>query len=194
MISVLLTADQIRSAPPQIRNWFRELLEHELTVGRVSAVPPSRALAKCSVDEAALILEHIQSDYLACQVFFELGREEPVERTHFPDLHRISVQEIMHHVRLGDVHQLAACLEQIGEAFRVIRSDPEATLFAFDDMGGCYIDQTTRQSIRSVWETLVTERLRNVSENERLATPIIKMPLTGGGQARSDNASPSDSL
>jgi len=162
MVNLVLTNDQIRSAPLPVREWVRNLLAAELDLP-VRAMEPreetARTLAECTVDEAALILEGIQNDYLACQVFFELGREAVPGRAPPASIRRTSLEEIMHHVRLTDVQHLAACLDEIGQAFRRVRNDEAVLLFAFDQQGGCYVHETTRRSIRALWQALVTSRL-----------------------------------
>jgi hypothetical protein len=162
MVDLVLTADQIRSAPVPVREWVRNLLAAELDLP-VRPIEPredtARTLAECTVDEAARILEHIQSDYLACQVFFELGRDVGPGRAPSASVHRTSLEEIMHHVRLTDVQHLATCLDEISQAFRRVRNDDAVILFAFDQQGGCYVHEMTRRSIRALWQVLVTSRL-----------------------------------
>src|SRR4051812_47382568 len=107
MVNLVLTADQIRSAPPEVRQWLRNLLaaELDLPVDAVEhrAETAARTLADCTFDEAALILQQIQSDYLACQVFFELGREDAAGKMRSGPVRRTSLEEIMHHTKLTDV-------------------------------------------------------------------------------------------
>jgi hypothetical protein len=163
MVDLVLNADQIRSAPREVREWLKSVVEQELARGDTyeeqPRQAPSLALAECSPQEAALILEQIQNDYLASQVFFELGREDPLDRDRSSLLRRTSLEQIMHHVKFTDIEHLAVCLDEISDAFRTVRSDPNAALFAFDGEGGCYVHQTTRRSIRALWQTLVTARV-----------------------------------
>jgi hypothetical protein len=173
-------------------------VQRELAADSEVEAAPSQTLAKCSAIEATSILERIRSDYLACQVFFELGREEVLGQTRFSELHRVSIQNIMHHVRLGDIQHLAACLEKINEAFRAVRADPEALLFAFDGVGGCYIDRVTQQSILAVWESLVTARsapgqFETGMPVGPLAGPACDIATHAEGQ-RSDSVSSNESL
>ena len=159
MVDLVLTAAQIRSAPSAVRVWVRNLLAAELGLPLEPQEETARTLAECTVNEAAQILERIQNDYLACQLFFELGRERIPGRAPAASAHRTALEEIMHHVRLTDVDHLAAGLDEIGRAFRAIRGDADALLFAFDQQGGCYVHETTRRSIRALWQALVTSRL-----------------------------------
>jgi hypothetical protein len=181
MVGLVLSADQLRSAPEEVKNWLRGLLQRELLLGGEAEIAPSQMLAECSPDEAALVLRQIHNDYLACQVFFELGREDPVETARRSVLHRTSVDEIMHHVPVGDVQHLVACLEEISNAFGLVRRDPEAKLLAIDERGGCYVHQTTRRSIKGLWEALVTARLQETPASFPTMLPAgPTMPLNAG--------------
>jgi hypothetical protein len=168
MVDLVLKAEQIRSAPREVKEWIRSvvLAELELAPGpeRGQDETAEAALAECTVEEAGLVLEHIRDDYLAGQVLLELGRDTAHQYAGSPELHRIPVTDILHHTRLGDAQHLAACLDRIAQAFQAVRRDPSATLFAFDRMGGVYVHVTTRQSIKALWQALVTSRLTPASE------------------------------
>jgi hypothetical protein len=163
-----------------VREWIKSILLVELSLAPGPEHGQSEmreaTLAECTVAEAGLVLEQIRDDYLASQVFFELGRDNLREKTELPGLHRISVAEILRHTRLGDPQHLAACLERIGAAFQTVRHDPAAILFAFDQVGNLYVHDATRRSIKQLWQTLVTSRLGNAPELSGIATP--KGPVT----------------
>jgi len=175
MVNLVLSADQIRSAPPPVREWVRNLLAAELDLPvepmEHREATAARTLTECTVDEAALILQQIQNDYLACQVFFELGREDATAKSRSALIHRTSLEEIMHHVKLADVKHLVACLEEISRAFHEVRGDADAALFAFDRQGDCYVHETTRRSIRTLWQALVTSRLSTSAPPVKPAMP-----------------------
>jgi hypothetical protein len=175
MVDLVLSAEQIRSAPREVKEWIKSIFLTELTL---AAGPEHErgemreaTLAECTVAEAGLVLEQIRDDYLACQVFFELSRDSLREKMESAELHRIPVAEILRHTRLGDPEHLAACLDRISVAFQTVRHDPTAMLFAFDRMGNLYIHDATRRSIKGLWQALVTSRLINPSELPGIATP-----------------------
>jgi hypothetical protein len=174
MVNLVLSAEQIKSAPPEVKEWIKSLLMVELTL---PAAPEheqderrKETLARCTVAEAGLVLEQIRDDYLACQVFFELSRDNLRERTDSSELHRIPIAEILRHTRLGDPEHLAACLDRISAAFQAVRQDPAAMLFAFD-RGSLYVHDVTRRGIKGLWQALVTSRLIDASELPGIATP-----------------------
>jgi hypothetical protein len=175
MVDLVLKAEQIRLVPREVKEWIRSvvLAELELAPGpeRGQDETAEAALVECTVEEAGLVLEHIRDDYLAAQVFLELGRDTPQQLSGSPELHRIPVTDILRHTRLGDTQHLAACLDRIAQAFRAVRRDPSATLFAFDRMGGLYVHDTTRQSVKALWQALVTSRLTPAAELPGMAFP-----------------------
>jgi len=160
MVGITLSPEQIRAAPPEVRRW----LEHEIAsiLGPLappssSATQPPTVLADLTPEEAARIFALVQSDYFACQVLFELGREMPDSRSG-NGLHAFSIAEIGRHTRLSDVERLAGCFGAISAAFQQVRGDVEATLFGFDQFGCCFVSEATHQAIRLLWQDLVSAR------------------------------------
>ena len=77
MVDLVLKAEQIRLAPLEVKEWIRSVVLAELAPGpeRGQDETAEAALAECTVEEAGLVLEPVRDDYLAAQVFLELGRE-----------------------------------------------------------------------------------------------------------------------
>jgi hypothetical protein len=175
MVDLVLKAEQVRSAPREVKDWIGMILMEELALESGPVHRDEHAgepkLAECSPEEAGLVLEQIRDDYLACQVFFELCRDTTRARAEGSELHRIAIQDILRHTRLGDAQHLAACLDRISEAFQAVRRDPDAALFAFDRTGGLYVHETTRRSIKALWQALVMSRLPSASELPGMAAP-----------------------
>ena len=75
MVGLTLSPEQIRTAPPEVRQW----LEHELLAAfglqSPTAEPDSPQLVAFTVDEATRVLSLIQGMLPVVNVFFELGRE-----------------------------------------------------------------------------------------------------------------------
>jgi len=175
MVEIVLTSEQIRSAPQEVKDWIRSLLDRELAFAHKPAFETADArvgvpsLSACSREEAAMLLQQIREDYLACQVLFELGRDD-FAGPRQGELHRVGLGEIMRHIRLQDSRHLAECFAGIGAAFRRVRGDPEAELFAFDGAGNCYIHETTHQSVKALWHALVAAQLP-ADRSEQLQRP-----------------------
>lgn len=175
MVDLVISAAQIKSAPHEVKEWIRATILDELALesepGHGLENRTGAALAECSLEEASLVLEQIRDDYIACQVFFELGRDSLREQTVPPELHRIAIANILRHIRLGDPKHLGTCLNRIGEAFQAVRHDPNATLFALDRAGGLYVHDTTKASIEALWQALVTSRMLSTSELPGMTAP-----------------------
>ncbi|MDR3472076.1 MAG: hypothetical protein P4M09_10345 [Devosia sp.] len=159
MVDLVIKAEDLRAAPQQVREWLAAQLLDNLNIAAVPSGSETRqepTLAALTTEEAARMLELLRSDYLASQVFFELGRDAPDYALQRPAAHRIALADIVRHTRLGDLDHLAACLDSISAAFRQVHPDPSAMLFAFDQSGGLYVHESTRKSIKALWRAIVT--------------------------------------
>ena len=157
MTSFTFSAEQIRSAPPEVRRWMENEIAKALG-SQPHEHDPSRmqagALAAVTIDEAAQIFSLISGNFLVMQVFFELARETPLAQG-VPSLHGLNLSDMQRHVQLGDGRQLAECLNVIAHALQKVRNDPTASLFAHDERGHIYIHETTYRSIRTLREQLL---------------------------------------
>jgi hypothetical protein len=155
--SFTFSIDELKSAPPEIRQWMLTRIEKELVAAVTGAVPTPPAhepeLAACTPEEAAQLLEVIHGDFATVQVFLELARETPSDG---PDrrFHGFSIAEMMRHTRLND-SRLVQCLQAINLGFQRVRNDAEARLFGFDQANHVFIHEATHRSIRAVWAELV---------------------------------------
>jgi len=181
MVGLVLTPEQVRAAPPEVREWLKNLMEAEFAgeLGTAAPRPHAIALAACSREEAASMLERIQSDHLLSQVFFELGRDSPPGAPELPQVHRTAIADIMRHTRLSNLNQLGACLNALQDVLRALRNDPTVVLFALDQRGAIYVDGTTHQSIKRLWLDLI---------NAQMAERAAAAPLSRPGFATPDAA------
>jgi hypothetical protein len=157
MTSFTFTSEQIQSAPAEVRRWLVQEIGEALVLAQRPAHDPAQgqrvALATCSVEEAAKILERLRGNFLVMQLFFELAREGAPGRT-APALHVMDAAEILRHTRLPNGEGLVRGLEAINAAYREVSGDPLSTLFGFDDRGHVYVQEQTHLSIRHLWEQL----------------------------------------
>jgi hypothetical protein len=179
MTGLILTSEQVRAAPPEVRQWLKGLLEAELGAApeaheREAEAP---ALAACSPAEARQMFDRIRGDYLASQVFFELGRASAGPFVRPDHLHRIALVDIARHTRLGNLHHVAAALEMITMAFRDVRNDSDAALLAFDGRGAVYIHEVTHHSVARLWQDLV------FGQGSRDAAEEARRPVAAGTMA-----------
>lgn len=158
MTSFTFTAEQVKSAPPEVRRW----LENQIVAALAETRPAhdasqvhAAALAACSLEEAAQVLELIRGNFLLTQVFFELGREMSSSSRAASPLHAVDVGDLLRHTRLPDGDRLADYLTAINQAFQQVRDDPTASLFGFDQQGHVFIHETTYASVHRLWQQLV---------------------------------------
>lgn len=158
MIGITLSADQIRNAPREVRQW----IEQEVAAGlglaapRPVAPPPPQAshLVACSVEEAEAILTRIEGVLPAVNVLFEFGR--PVVSYGQPPLMAFRLLDVMYHTRLQNIDQVLGCLQLINQALIDARRDPAARFCDLDDAGHCLVPAQTQQSIAALWQKMST--------------------------------------
>jgi hypothetical protein len=168
MVGIVLSAEQVRTAPPAVRHWLEQQVAADFAPGPLGP-PASRAeldperIAACSLPEVLEIFERIRQDGLACRVFLEFG-QEPVATLHPSPLYALDIAEIARDTGIADGNQLVACFNLINSALQVERADPDATLFAFDGDGRCYVHETTHRALHLLRRDLLAPRpARHVS-------------------------------
>lgn len=170
MIGYGLSLDPLRSAPPEMRRWIEREVAASLAAlaGPPHELPQPHAasLATCLPEEALHVFELIKGEFPLSQAFFELARETPANPAVAP-WHAIDLADLLRHTRIPDGDRLADCLGAINRAFPAIRNDPGASLFGFDPQGHIFIQETTRRSIRQVWEQLFAARVPAAGLPER---------------------------
>ncbi len=158
MVGITLAPEQIRAAPPEVRQWLEQQIAHTLGLphpAEPSAVPPR--LVACTPEQAAAILAQIQAVLPAVAVFLELGREHGSVTA--DGLRAFRLADIARNARLPSVEHVLRALEVIDTALRRAVGDPEATLFALDPQGHCFVAQETGRSILAVWQGMLMHGL-----------------------------------
>jgi hypothetical protein len=105
----MLTADQIRNAPLEVRNWMKSLIDVELSLTGSSnhlAQSHEAPLTACTPEEAVTIFAHIRDDYATAQVLLELGRHVPVRAAGSHGIVGVALSDLARHARLGDLTNL----------------------------------------------------------------------------------------
>ena len=159
MIGITLTAEQIRNAPAPVRQWIEQevIASLGLTPHAPAAAPQQTAhLVACSVEDAAGVLERIQSVLPAVNVFFEFGR--PGIGYGQPAVMAFRLIDILHHTRLANVDQVMTCLGLINQALTEVTSDPAARFCGFDNEGHCFIAPQTQGAIAKLWQGVIARQ------------------------------------
>jgi hypothetical protein len=156
MVGITLTAEQIRSAPPEVRHWIEGQVAAMFApqaAEEAHAAPPH--LAQCTPGEAQAILEQIEDLLPVVSVFFEFGRESasvPVQ-----GMRAFQLSEVGRHARLETTQHVLEALELINDAVRRVRRDAEATLCAYDREGRCYVSEATSRAVLTLWRGIVAQ-------------------------------------
>jgi hypothetical protein len=158
MVGITLTPEQIRTAPPDVRRWLEQELAKTFGLRPSQSEAPQSQLhhehlVACSVEEVTAILNVIQGMLPVVNVFFELGRH--AANLVDEGLAAFRLTDMLHHTRLQNLEQVIDCLRIINEATQQVRDDPDATLYALDQYGDCYVAAQTQQSILRLWLQVV---------------------------------------
>lgn len=158
MTSFTFSAEQVRSAPPEVRRWMENEIARALAsqahFEHDAAMTQASALAACTIDQVAEIFNLVSGNFLITQVFFELARETSIAHG-LSSLHVLNLSEMRRHLQLDDARLLLECLNVINQALQRVRNDPAASLFASDERGHIFIHETTYRNIRRLREQLV---------------------------------------
>ncbi len=159
MIGITLTADQIRNAPSQVRQWIESQIGRELGLTLMPPAAPLRQIAHlvaCTPEDIEGILGRIEQALPAVNVLFEFSR--PAISYGEPPVMAFRLLDIMYHARLQNVGQVTDCLEMFNAAVADIRRDPSARFCGYDNEGHCLILEQTQQSVAAVWQKTVAYR------------------------------------
>ena len=134
MVGIVLSAEQVKAAPPAVRQWLERQMAADLWPAE--AEPPAAAaapetpvefdperIAACTLPEAIAIFERIRHDGLACRVFLEFG-QEPVATLHASPLYALDIADIVRHTGITSGNQLVSCFYFINWALQLVRVFP----------------------------------------------------------------------
>lgn len=186
MVGLTLSAEQIRSAPQEVRHWLEQEIVRTLGLQPghdVSSPAAAPHLAACNVEDARDILSLVQNMLPVVSVFFELGREA----------HSIPVRTVRA-FRLGDIQrgsrlhapqQVIECLNILSQALRQVRGDTEAVFYGLDNQGHCLIAESTMRSILLLWHEIVAQhQLQADAPAAQVAEAGAAPPETDGAPAQ----------
>ena len=176
MLGITLTIEQIRNAPPPVRQWIEKEVTAALGLSEsplapAATVEPSRQahMVSCSVEDAAAILTKIETVLPAVNVFFEFGR--PAISYGHPPVMAFRLLDMMYHARLDDVGQVVACLQMIDEALASLRNDSSARFCSFDNEGHCFIPAQTHESIAALWQKIAARQQKLAPSGDGALSP-----------------------
>jgi hypothetical protein len=154
------------------------LQEHALTDGDPSddlvleqngALKSTQGLAICCGLEIKTLLRRLGDDYVACQVFFELGCKLYDPRTGDRRAHPLHSHDFLHHTDVGDFVHLHRAINTINGALRELRDDRDVVLCRFDGRNGFHVHEATQHLIYEFWRRLAKQP---PARRRRLRRPI----------------------
>jgi hypothetical protein len=173
MIGITLTVDQIRNAPPPVRQWIEKEVAAALGLSGPQAAPATASrethLVACSAEDAEAIFAQIQNVPPAVNIFFEFGRATISYGD--PPVMIYRLLDLMYHARLHDVGQVVACLQMVDKALANLRHDATARFCGFDNEGHCFILAQTQQSIATLWQKIASRQQNSQSPPDKTLSP-----------------------
>ncbi|HWL82216.1 MAG TPA: hypothetical protein VNR89_14805 [Roseomonas sp.] len=195
MVGITLSPEQIRAAPPQVRQWLEQEIAAALGLPGMAAPamhPEPPHLVGCGAREVEAIFSLIQGLLPVANVFLELGRD--TGRRLPNGMHAFGLLDIQSHARLGSPEQVLNCLEIANRALRQVSGDAHATLYGLDDRANCFVAEATHQNIRQFWQQMIsgTEAgtLPGRADGMRIPVTPREMEARGATPMGGDGAAP----
>jgi len=187
MVAVTLSSEEVRGAPPEVRQWIEYQVATSLGLQRQpgNAEQQQDRLAACGIEEVAAVLSQIQGVLPAVNVFFELGRPGiPVGQA---QIAAFRLPDIALHARLQNIGQVMSCLNLINEAFGRVHGGTSGAFCAVDQEGHCLVAAQTQQNILRLWRNVVAGQQLAVNDAAAAPTPsapenLSVSPGLNGGQ------------
>lgn len=156
MIAFTISAEQLRTAPAEVRRWIESEIAAALATAsadrRTEPAAPELDLAACTHQEAVALYEAVRRNAHITQVFFELSRGAAVSGS---PIRLLSITDMMRHTRL-DPQRLMEALGVIEHLFRQLRADSAAALLATDGESHIFVRQETCEHIKTLWDHFAT--------------------------------------
>jgi hypothetical protein len=156
---ILLTLEQIQSAPAEVRDWLMKTLFSDGSAGDDFGFEPSRTisddkLAVLSSLEVKNILVALGDNYMALQIFFRLACIPDSPAAGGRQSRVLSFADFKDQTDVGDTMQLRRGLQYINEALQNLRGDPEATVCQIEGNDRYRVHCAAQHRIHRFWERI----------------------------------------
>ncbi len=154
---ILLTREQIQSAPAEVRNWLIRFLFSDGPGAETFGLEPNSGvsddrLAICTLLEVKKILLGLGDNYMALQIFFQLGCSQDSPVAGGRQSRVLSLADFRRDTDVGDTMQLRRGIQYINEALRTLRDDPEATVCQIEGNDRYRVHCVTQDRIHRFWQ------------------------------------------
>jgi hypothetical protein len=165
MVGIVLSEEQIRSAPSDVRRWLAAVVEgtlqagHNLAYDRGGFRYAEDELAICDPQEILQIFSALRNDATVCQIFFGLGKDNYDRAAGGHTAIPIADEELIAAAAIS-AERLEKCLVDVNRCLRSVRNDPRATLFVRDQSGRVVLHERTQWNIHMLLQHLVAASRR----------------------------------
>jgi hypothetical protein len=164
---ILLTAEQIASAPQDVQQWIRgsalglDMSGDGFVLRQNGTASSDDGLAVCSTQEIKMLLRSLSDNYAALQVFFQLGCDyrNPAtgERRPYP----LRLADFRRNTDVGNIPRLRSIIHDINEALTELRGDSEAVLCRISSHDVYHVHELTQFRIYRFWLQLSKAEARH---------------------------------
>lgn len=158
---ILLTLEQIQSAPVEVRDWLMKTLFSGGPSGEAFAFEPSRTVGDDTLSvltslEVKNILVALGDNYMALQIFFRLGCAADTPIATGRQSRVLSFADFKSQTDVSDTIQLRRSIQYINEALHGLRGTHEATVCRIEGNDRYRVHCITQHRINRFWERIST--------------------------------------
>jgi hypothetical protein len=172
MVGIVLSEEQVRSAPPEVRRWLYGLMErtlepgHDVHYDRGGFHYAGDDLAVCSAEEVLRLFSAVKGEPLVAELLFRLGRDNYDRATGRHAARPVSEAELAAGLPMPPA-ELAQALARLNAVLQALRGDPEALLFRRDEAGNYLLHERTQWNIQQLLLHLIEAERRALEAEKR---------------------------
>jgi hypothetical protein len=172
MVGIVLSEEQVRSAPPEVRRWLYGLMErtlepgHDVHYDRGGFHYAGDDLAVCGPDEVLRLFSAIRGEPLMAELFFRLGRDNYDRATGRHTPLPVTTAALVEDLPIVPA-QLDQALAPLNKVLRGLRGDPQAVLFRRDEAGNYLVHERTQWNIQQLLQHLIEAEKRALEAEKR---------------------------
>jgi hypothetical protein len=154
---ILLTPEQIATAPPDVQRWIQgsalglDMSGDGFVLRQNGTASSDDGLAVCSTQEIKMLLRRLSENYAALQVFFQLGCDyrNPAtgERRPYP----LRLADFRRNTDVGNIPRLRSIIHDINESLAELRGDSDAVLCRISGHDVYDVNEMTQFRIYRFW-------------------------------------------
>jgi hypothetical protein len=182
MVSIVLTAEQVKGAPSEVRRWIEATLRKELSLEQHHPYQRNgfryaeNGLAICTLAETSQIFTLLRQDPAACRLLLALGADN-YDRTHGRHSSRpVAIAELERQFGVSDTAALLPLIETVNNAVRQVRGDEGAILLTVDGEDRVLLHPETQWHIFQLLQILTGTEAQHDAPPPRPDTRRVAAP------------------